>query len=202
MNIYEKLVCLRDDALKMNVKKSGYNPHLKYPYYELSDIRPAANALEKKYKLADRYFIQDGMAYLELINVDNLEEKLMFSIPFGGSNLKGCFEIQNIGSSDTYCQRYLLRNFMGLVDGDVLELVAGTEVVQKPTEEQNIKNDLFIVFNEVRDLDEMVETYIDMTTGKNKEESEPIWEVAVQVMRDKKISPDDFRKVYAQKANK
>jgi len=142
MNIYEKLLNLRDDALRMNIRKSGYNNHLNYSYYELSDIRPAANALEKKYKLLDRIYVSEGMAYLELINIENLEEKMLFSLPFGSSNLKNCHEIQNIGSSDTYVQRYLLRDCLGLVDGDALELTAGTvfDVHEAEKELRNASN--------------------------------------------------------------
>ena len=183
MNIYEKLAHLRIDVLGMNIKKSGHNKHLNYDYYELDDLRPPMDKLCIKYKVCDVYYVLNGVAYLDLVNSENPEEKVTFSIPFGESNLKGCHPVQNVGCSDTYCQRYLLKNCMGVVDADVLECTAGKNDFMDP--------DL--------SLDEMVDLYIESTDGKSKEEIEKVWDQACIAMKAKKINSDAFISLYKEK---
>lgn len=121
-NIYECITDMRLEMSKMQFTKTGYNKHLDYKYYELSDFLQQAHTLLAKYKLCPMYEISYApngieMAYLRIYKG---AEMVVFQIPTSDvPNMNGIF---NLGAKDTYCLRYLLaRHLFMLADTDVSE---------------------------------------------------------------------------------
>ena len=112
MSIYMRLQKLvRDPIAKMNLKKTGYNKHLNYYYYDLGDFEAQATELFANAELCPVYNIgfdpQTGVEMATLVITDGLD-RIVFQIPTAEvPNMTGVF---NLGSKDKYCLRYLLVN--------------------------------------------------------------------------------------------
>jgi len=141
MNIYEKLAQLRDDVQKANLKKTGYNKHLNYHYYELGDIMPFVINKMVLYKMCSNVSFGklDDSAVLELINTEKPEEHMIFTSPMSTANLANCHPVQNLGATQTYIRRYLWTSALELTDGDAIEDNTGNkatvETPQKPVQQ-------------------------------------------------------------------
>ena len=108
----------------MNLKKTGYNAHLKYYYYELDDFQPQATELFAKAGLCPIYNIgfddKLGVEKASILITDGMNQ-IVFSIPTADvPNMNGVF---NLGSKDTYCLRFLMvRHVLMLSEQDPAEL--------------------------------------------------------------------------------
>lgn len=123
-NIYQKLQQdVRLPISKMSLKKSGYNDHLKYRYYELGDFLPQITELLSKAGLSTIFSInydQNGIEVATLTLTDGME-RVVFSTPTADvPNLAGIF---GLGAKHTYCKRYLYVNLADLCETDVSESI-------------------------------------------------------------------------------
>lgn len=131
MNIYEKLQNMRVELQQKNIKKSGKNKFAGYEYYELSDVLPAINELQAKYKTCSYISFNSDLAVLTIINAEKPEEQITFSSPMAGLNLKGAHEIQNLGGVQTYSRRYLYLNAFEITENDYFDSVQGMDQKSK-----------------------------------------------------------------------
>lgn len=140
MNVYEKLAQLRDDVQKANLKKTGYNKHLNYHYYELGDFMPFVINKMVLYKLFSNVSFGklDDSAVLEILNIEEPTERSIFTSPMSTANLANCHPVQNLGATQTYIRRYLWTSALELTDGDAIENNTGNkatvETQQKPVQ--------------------------------------------------------------------
>lgn len=131
MNIYEKLQNMRVELQQKNIKKSGKNKFVGYEYYELSDVLPAINDLQAKYKTCSFVNFNPDVAVLTIVNSEKPDEQITFSSPIAGLNLKGAHEIQNLGGIQTYSRRYLYLNAFEITENDYFDSVQGMDNNQK-----------------------------------------------------------------------
>lgn len=127
MNVYEKLQKCRVELQNTTLKKSGHNKFAGYTYFELGDFLPTINKLCLENKLLTVTRFDSEIATLEVINAEAPEEKVVFTSPQGGAQLKGCHDIQNIGAVETYQRRYLMMIAFEIVEGDALDPVVGQD---------------------------------------------------------------------------
>ena len=145
MNIYEKLQNMRVELQQKNIKKSGKNKFVGYEYYELSDVLPAINDLQAKYKTCSFVNFNPDVAVLTIVNSEKPDEQITFSSPIAGLNLKGAHEIQNLGGIQTYSRRYLYLNAFEITENDYFDSVQGMYNNQKYIKNKNDKNQKNIV---------------------------------------------------------
>lgn len=126
-NIYIKLQEMRKEFHSQELKKSGKNTFAGYSYFELKDIIPVATVLLEKYHLTTFMNCNAEGASLTLINSDKPEEQIIFNVPAGGCNLKGCHDIQNVGAVITYQKRYLYVNLFDVIESDGIEATTGKD---------------------------------------------------------------------------
>lgn len=133
-NVYTKLQNLRCEIQKEKIKKSGLNKFSGFDYFELGDFLPLANRLMKSEKLTPVFSILGENAFLEIVNQEDKEDKITFSIPIAEAQVKGCTPIQCMGAINTYCKRYLYINALELIENDVLDPQVGSEnlISKKP----------------------------------------------------------------------
>lgn len=148
MNTYEKLLHVRLEFLEKCVQKTGKNMQLKYMYFELDDIVPAAMPLFLKWRLIPlTYFppLADGVsAQMRIANMDDPDHGLWFSLPFKEidpiiSSTKGTEVtnvVQRLGSAVTYYRRYLYMIALDIVEQDEMEAKTGlnTDKAETPAE--------------------------------------------------------------------
>ena len=121
MNIYEKTNELRVRFLSQPHKKTGYNKFAGYSYFELPDFIPDVIGLCRELKITPVFKVKNGNANLKFINTEAPEENVTFKAPFGGCQLKGCHEAQNVGASITYMRRYLWGMALEMVENDAID---------------------------------------------------------------------------------
>lgn len=121
MNVYQKLQKCRVELQKSNLKKTGENNFSHYTYYELGDFLPKINELLDKYFLAGIFQFGTEEAKLTIINTEKLDETIVFSTPVSIAQLKGCYEIQNIGATQTYARRYLYVMAFEIAESEVMD---------------------------------------------------------------------------------
>ena len=138
MNVYEKLAEARLKVAEKGMKKNGKNTFAGYTYFELSDILPVVNAVNKELNLLSVFSFADKVATLCVINGEKPEEVITFEFAYSpdGASLKGCHKVQNVGAVQTYVKRYLYQNAYEIAEGDALDSTMNlnemTKNVSKP----------------------------------------------------------------------
>lgn len=146
MNVYEKLAEARLKVAEKGMKKNGKNSFAGYTYFELSDILPVVNAVNKELNLLSVFSFADKVATLCVINGEKPEEVITFEFAYSpdGASLKGCHKVQNDGAVQTYVKRYLYQNAYEIAEGDALDSTMNpndvTKNVIKPTPKKNKKS--------------------------------------------------------------
>jgi hypothetical protein len=149
-NVFKKLQGVRHAFASANVKKSGKNKFAGYEYFELGDFIPVINAMFDEVGLIGVVRFTKDEGSLTVYNVENPEEKIVFTTPMVfASNPKGQ-PIQDLGSTHTYMRRYLWLMTMEIVEHDSVDASAPSVKPQKSAEvpaiipQKNADNDLFV----------------------------------------------------------
>ena len=124
MNIWKKLLEARAEFYAEGAQKTGRNLHAEFMYFELSDIVPVAEPIFRKYGLLMRTVFTDYQAVAEIVNVDNPEQTITFTIPMRFIAEPAKFrmnEVQGVGAVVTYYRRYLYMTVLDLVEAEELD---------------------------------------------------------------------------------
>ena len=105
-NIYTKLMEVRVNFHKLELKKSGLNKFAGFKYYELGDFLVPATKLLQEANLCPMISFNNELATMTLINGDNPEEQIMFTSPMRDLELKGTNAVQNLGGVQTYLNHF------------------------------------------------------------------------------------------------
>lgn len=130
MNVYGKLAVARGKFLEAPVKKSGVNRFAEYKYFELEDIVPVATSIFNQLGLVYLISFDNEIATGTLVNIDNTEEKIVFTSPMRDLEVKGMNAVQALGGTETYQRRYLYMTCLDIVEADAFDATNG-----KPTTE-------------------------------------------------------------------
>lgn len=126
-NIYSKLQKARCEFQEKEIKKSGKNGFAKFGYFELKDFQGIINTLLDKYHLYSHITFDKETAALTIINSEKPEERVVFTSPMAGADLKGCHEVQNLGAALTYLRRYLWQTAFEIVESDTVDSRVGED---------------------------------------------------------------------------
>ena len=152
MNIYEKMSNTRLFMQEEGIKKLGKNTFAKYDYYKLADINTVMNKGLQKFRLFTQIEVQTQIAILEIVNVDNPQEKVMYSMPFIEAEMKSASKIQSWGSSVSYLSRYLIWEAFQIgeaeVDVDSTEESEARAEAQKEPKKLSLKEEVVALCRE------------------------------------------------------
>jgi hypothetical protein len=124
-NVYQRLNMARQVFHQRKLKKSGHNKFANYYYFELGDfVIPALEIFDTAGLTSVIRFTADH-AFMEIVNNDKPEEKIVISSPMSTAALKGCHEVQNLGAVQTYIRRYLWVAALEIVEHDALDATTG-----------------------------------------------------------------------------
>ena len=147
MNVYQKLLNARIQFLQKNPEMSGKNMELCYEYFELKDIVPPANSIFAEIGLLPLVTMDAENAKMLIVNTDNPEETLSFTLPlvrYEGN--RGTNIVQAFGSTITYYRRYLYMVALDICEADGFDCTTPkdepkqtTPVVEKPVEKPSEK---------------------------------------------------------------
>lgn len=143
LGIYEKLALIRCALLKADIKKTGQNEYSHFTYYELSDFLPKITEIAYNYKVFCFYHLDEGKACLDIINLDNLDDRVLFSIPLADVVIKGASGIQNVGGLTTYTRRYLYMIAFEISEHDEFDPnTNNSSSISGETEEQKLEREI------------------------------------------------------------
>lgn len=211
LNVYQKLIKARAMFLNEEIKKTGKNMKLEFKYFELSDIVPVATRIFEEVGLLPIVNFTETTASLEMANVDNPEETIVFLAPFTQitpviSNKTGnavMNEMQALGSSITYMRRYLYMIAMDICEDDTIDSDTGIKVptpVAKPTrtapatpvERKEVKEGLTAVNEQATDLQiKGLKAVLKKLKDTDSKYEELIQNIAIQTEGFTKVSKSD-----------
>lgn len=126
-NVYTKIMKVRKEFKNSQIKKSGKNEFQNFSYLELSDFIPTAIDLCESVGLYTHTNIgtitNKEYATMTVVNVDNPEEKVVYSLELPCISKEGAFnnKIQDIGKMETYIRRYLYMLFLDIAVADSVD---------------------------------------------------------------------------------
>ena len=126
-NIYQKLMEVRTNFHKLELKKSGHNKFANFKYFELGDFLVPATKLLNEIGLCPIITFTDELAKMTLVNTDNPSETIEFTSPMRDLELKGANSMQSLGGCETYQSRYLYIQLLNIVESDSFDRVSGTD---------------------------------------------------------------------------
>jgi ERF superfamily len=125
MNVYQKLNAARAKFHTAKLKKSGHNKFANYYYFELGDFVIPALEIFNEVGLTSVIRFTTDHAFMEIVDNDKPEDKIVISSPMSSAALKGCHEVQNLGAVQTYLRRYLWVAALEIVEHDALDATTG-----------------------------------------------------------------------------
>ena len=125
MNLFEKIGIIKEEILKANLKKSGFNKFSNFSYYELADITPTIVMLCNKYKVMTQFTFDKDYARLLIIDIEKPMELLSYTSPMKDLTIKGANEIQALGGIETYQRRYLYMMAFDIIEADLFDATSG-----------------------------------------------------------------------------
>ena len=175
MNVYEKLAEARLKIAEKGMKKNGKNSFAGYTYFELSDILPAVNAVNKELNILSVFSFADKVATLCVINGEKPEEVITFEFAYSpdGASLKGCHKVQNDGAVQTYVKRYLYQNAYEIAEGDALDSTMNPNDVTKNVSKQKQKKSFSEVIADLMKTNKNAVLFVLGDNGFEKAEDVP-----------------------------
>ena len=168
-NIYQKLMEVRTNFHKLELKKSGHNKFANFKYFELGDFLVPATKLLNEEGLCPIVTFDNEVAKMVLVNTDNPSETIEFTSPMRDLELKGANSMQSLGGVETYQTRYLYIQLLNIVESDSFDAVSGKD---EHISEKQVKR-LYVIakgkdFNEIsKILDEnKFKKFADITKDK------------------------------------
>ncbi len=205
MNVYQKLIKARQMFLQSDIQKTGKNMHLSFMYFELEDIVPTVISIFSEVGLLSTISFDDSLAKMTIINTDNAEEKVDFTVPFtplqpiiSNTGKQATNEMQALGSSITYMRRYLYMIAMDIVESDSIDSELGKDEPVKakapatPKQRQEVKEELTATENNATALQiKGLKKVLKELKDKDPSKEEMIAKIAVETKGFTEISKSD-----------
>ena len=168
-NIYQKLMEVRTEFHKLELKKSGHNKFANFKYFELGDFLVPATKLLNEAGLCPIVTFNNEVAKMVVVNTDNPNETIEFTSPMRDLELKGANSMQSLGGVETYQTRYLYIQLLNIVESDSFDAVSGAD---EPITEKQVKR-LYVIakgkdFNEISKIleENKFKKFADITKDK------------------------------------
>ena len=126
-NIYQKLMNVRTNFHKLELKKSGHNKFANFKYFELGDFLVPATKLLNEEGLCPIVTFDNEVAKMVPVTTDNPSETIEFTSPMRDFELKGANSMQSLGGCETYHTRYLYIQLLNIVESDSFDAVSGKD---------------------------------------------------------------------------
>lgn len=147
----KKIQNVRVELINLHLEKTGYNNYSKYKYWELGDFLPHTTKLCNQFGLFTDFQvnIQNEIATLTLINIDNLEETKSWTTKIKKMELKGCNEMQNIQGTHTSAKKILYLMAFEIAENDLGE-------ISKQEQEANDESNQLISLDDIEKINKLI----------------------------------------------
>ena len=180
--LLELLQEVRYELTNVDMKKSGYNAHLKFNYFELKDFVPIATKLFYERGLTPMFTIEcdaNGIEYAYM-HIFKGAERVVFKVPTAETAMAN--PMQGLGAKITYLRRYMYLIVLDLVENDIIDAEADVPKADL------ITNDQWVMLNKLYTKDEVKAMYKELGISNGKQIPK---DVAQKMIDDKSISDAD-----------
>lgn len=143
MSIYKKIMNIRSELMKRDIKKSGHSNFGGFDYFELDDLIPPIQELCEKYNLFLLFSFRKDEAILTALNIDNTGEIIETNSPMPSYDnpLNSKMNlVQTVGTYETYQRRYLYIALFDITEKDAAELDKKESSNNKKTNKKDKNN--------------------------------------------------------------
>lgn len=152
-NVYEKVNALRKAFHSQERKKTGYNGHSKFQFFELQDFIADVMKLCDEHKVCIYISeITSSSAVIKAVDIENDESEITVKIVSAMAQIPKATDIQNVGGTITYMRRYAWTTFLEIVENDVVDV----QEQQKPVENELTTEQMQAVENFAEECHAMV----------------------------------------------
>ena len=131
MSIHKKIMKIRSELRKKEIKKSGHSNFGGFDYFELDDLIPPIQNLCEKYNLFLLFNFRKDNAILNVLNLDNPDDEIVeinSPMPSYEKPLNSKMNlVQTVGTYETYQRRYLYIALFDIIEKDTVEIENNTE---------------------------------------------------------------------------
>ena len=197
-NIYERLMCVRDEFAKIGIEKNGKNMQLTSKFFTLDDIVNKSRNLFHENRILPLDGFTKETATLTLLDVDNPGEKIIFEIPMreylGNAAVT---PVQAMGATVTYYRRYLYSLALDLAEKDELEegfnhVAPERKAPAAPAQRQEVKAELTAPTDKATTLQiKGLKSVLKKLKDADPTKEEMIAQIAVQTKGSTEISKSD-----------
>jgi len=165
--IYEHLQDVRYELTKSPLKKSGFNKHLNFNYFELADFMPTVTKLFAERGVCPMFSITYDPSGVEIAVLKLVKgaESITFTTPTSEpTNMQG---IQALGAKITYMRRYMYMIALDLTENDIVD--ASLDKNSNKPQPQTISNEQWKRLNQMYTKEEIKAMYeeLGINNGKN-----------------------------------
>ncbi len=114
-----KLQKMRVALIERDIEMTGENKYSNYKYFQLADFLPHVQKIMLNEMVTAVYELTSDKAVLTLINLEDFDDRVSFSLPTAEAGVKGASGIQQIGAQSTYLRRYLYMNAFEISENDI-----------------------------------------------------------------------------------
>lgn len=175
----ELLQEVRYEMSKTEMKKSGYNAHLKFNYFELKDFVPLATKLFYERGITPMFTIEcdaNGIEYAYM-HIFKGAERLIFKVPTAETGMPN--PMQGLGAKITYLRRYMYLIVLDLVENDIID------AQDEAPKAELITNEQWTMLNKLYTKEEVKAMYAELGISNGKQIPR---EFASKKIADKSIS--------------
>lgn len=140
LTLNEAIINIRVELQNLKLKKSGLNKFAGFTYFELADFMPTLNTLMQKYQVNDIITIESDTITLKLTKGAECNSYSMpfviYETPVNRQGQKSMQDIQYLGALNTYYKRYLYLNAFGITDGEIIDSMDNSNLVEQANKTQ------------------------------------------------------------------
>ena len=166
-NIYQKLMDVRTNFHKLELKKSGHNKFANFKYFELGDFLVPATKLLNEEGLCPIITFDNELAKMVVVNTENPNETITFTSPMRDLELKGANSMQSLGGVETYQTRYLYIQLLNIVESDSFDAVSGSDSNKETNAKKNVYTNDKLISEAQRKRLNAIANGIDLTVVKD-----------------------------------
>jgi len=135
-NVYTKVNALRKAFHSQERKKTGYNGHSKFQFFELQDFIADVMKLCEEHKVCIYISeITSSSAVIKAVDIENDDSQMTIEIVSAMAQIPKATDIQNVGGTITYMRRYAWTTFLEIasmtadeIGSQVLDAIAAPPV--------------------------------------------------------------------------
>lgn len=170
MEIFKKLNDSRKLIKQSNLKKEGHNDYSNYDYYTPEQVDKLVHDACDSIGILDIFHLKKNefgyYGELILLNIENPEDKIMFTQSTDIPVIKATNVAQQIGGAVTYTKRYMLMTAFDIVDNNLDFDASNKDNSSTPRPKEKLKVDAWMSASQFESAKDLSKEYLSAIINK------------------------------------